>query len=419
MPSTKEKEEMDTFFKVKTREEVFRVIDQFGPVGEETLPLEEALGRVLSKDIVSPEDLPGFSRSAMDGYAVRAKNTFGASESLPALFEIMGEVSMGQTPKRAVGEGQAIKISTGGMLPEGADGVVMVEYCHHLDKGTLEVTRAISPLENVIQAQDDYAKGEEVLRRGQPIRPQDLGVMAGLGQLEIPVFRRPRVAIISTGDEIVPADERPLPGQVRDINRYTLAAFCHRVGAQCVYKDLCPDDFESLKEMVEKSLEKADTVWISGGSSVGTRDLTLKVFETLRDFELLVHGISISPGKPTIIGKSISNPIIGLPGHVASALVVAEIFLTRLVARLSGRLPALDELQEGVEAELSQNVESASGREDYMRVRLLREGTTLLAEPVFGKSGLISTLAVADGLIRIDMNTEGLYKGQKVQVRLL
>ena len=410
---------MESFFKVKKPEEVLHIIDQFDALGEEVVPLEKALGRVLSRDMASPEDLPAFSKSAMDGYAVRAKDTFGASESLPALFEITGEVQMGQTPKMVVGEGQAVRIPTGGMLPQGADGVVMVEYCHMLDERTLEANRAISPLENVIQPGDDFKLGASVFRRGHRFRPQDLGVMAGLGQAEVYVHKRPRVAIISTGDEIIPIDRRPQSGQVRDINRYTLSAFCQRFGAESVYTGLCSDDFESLKEMIEASLHRADTVWVSGGSSVGTRDLTLKVFEKLQNFELLVHGISISPGKPSIIGRSLSRPIIGLPGHVASALVVAEIFLTRLLSRLSGQFDSIRVSQSKVKAEVTQNIESASGREDYIRVRLFHDGKDLFAEPVFGKSGLISTLAEADGLIKIDINTEGLYQGQKVTVVFL
>ncbi|UCF85431.1 MAG: molybdopterin molybdenumtransferase MoeA, partial [Desulfobacteraceae bacterium] len=191
------------------------------------------------------------------------------------------------------------------------------------------------------------------------------------------------------------------------------------VGAESVFTGLCSDDFESLKELVVKAMGQADTVWISGGSSVGTRDLTLKVFETLQNFELLVHGISISPGKPTIIGRSFSRSLIGLPGHVASALVVAEIFLSRLLSRLSGQLDSVKGSQGRIEAELTQNIESASGREDYIRVKLFQDGKTLYAEPVFGKSGLISTLTEADGLIKIDMNTEGLYQGQRVTVLFL
>ena len=410
---------METFFKVKTPEEVFEIIDQFGPAGEETVLLEDALARVLSRDVVSAEDLPGFFRSTMDGYAVRSKDTFGANESLPALFEVSGEVLMGETPKNIVGRGQAVKISTGGMLPEGADGVVMVEYCNLLDENTLEVSRAISPLENVIQPGDDYEQGATVLKKGYILRSQDLGAMAGLGQKEVSVHKRPKVAIISTGDEIVAMDEQPRPGQVRDMNRYTLGAFLRRVGAEPLYAGLCPDDFELLKGMVETGLGQADAVWISGGSSVGTRDLTLKVFETLKDFELLVHGISISPGKPTIIGRTGPQPVIGLPGHVASALVVAEVFLARLVGRLSGQTVFGSGFHSRVEAELSRNLESASGREDYVRVKLIENEGTLMAEPIFGKSGLISTLVGADGLVRIDMNTEGLYQGQKVEVMLV
>jgi molybdopterin molybdotransferase len=409
---------MESFFKVKTPDEVFEVMDRFAPVGEETVLLEEALGRVVSRDVVCAEDLPGFFRSTMDGYAVRSKDTFGASESLPALFEVSGDVPMGKVPSMVVGQGQAVKISTGGMLPDGADSVVMVEYCNLFDEKTLEVSRSVSPLENVIQPGDDFERGAVVIRKGRALRSQDLGAMAGLGRKEASVYQRPKVAIISTGDEIVPIHEKPGPGQVRDMNRYTLGAFCMRLGAKPCYMGLCRDEFNPLKEKVEKALSQAHTVWISGGSSVGTRDLTLKVFETLTDFELLVHGISISPGKPTIIGRSGTQPVIGLPGHVASALVVAEVFMTRLISRLCGSADSPNGFRPQIEAELSRNIESASGREDYIRVKLIPGKETLVAEPIFGKSGLISTLVDADGLIRIDRNTEGLYQGQQVKVML-
>ncbi len=409
---------MESFFELKTPDEVFDIIDRWGPVDEEIISLEDAMDRVLSRDLTAPEDLPGFFRSTMDGYAVKAKSTFGANEGLPALFEITGEVLMGKAAGMIVEEGQAVKIPTGGMLPVGADSVVMKEYCHRLDEATLEVSRAISPLENIIQPGDDFRQGDTFLNRGRRLRPQDLGVMAGLGFSEVPVFRKPRVAIISTGDEIVPLDRAPLPGQVRDINRYTLGALCRKAGAEPLSLGLCPDDFDSLKGMVEQALTRADSIWISGGSSVGTRDLTLKVFETLPDFELLVHGISISPGKPTIIGTSGARSVIGLPGHVASALVVAEVFMTRIICRLSGDAGLSRRLGGDVEAELSQNIASANGREDYIRVRLVETAAGLTAMPLFGKSGLISTLVEADGLIRIDMNTEGLYQGERVKVML-
>lgn len=406
------------FFKVKTTEEVFKILEQFGPLGEERIPLEEALGRVLSRDTTSPENLPGFYRSTMDGYAVVAKDTFGASESLPALLEVVGEVIMGQVPTTVVRSGQGVNISTGGMLPEGADGVVMVEHSHLLDEKTIEVSRAISPLENVIQPDDDFKKGAPVLTKGSALRPQDLGVMAGLGLTHVSVYQRPRAAIISTGDEVIPIDQRPEPGQVRDINSYTLSAFCRQRGTDPIIMGLCGDDFDRLRDLVEKGLGEADTVWISGGSSVGVRDLTLKVFESFDHMELLVHGISISPGKPTIIAKIGSRAIFGLPGHTVSAMVVAEVFLARFLSRLSGEATFSEGLHDRVEAQLSRNLESASGREDYIRVKLNESGGKLMAEPIFGKSGLISTLVEADGLIRVDRNTEGLYQGQTVEVMI-
>ena len=385
-------------------------------MGEEIAPLDKALGRVLSGDIVSPEDLPGFPRTVVDGYAIRAKDSFGATESLPALLEIVGEVGMGQVPSMTVAAGQAVKISTGGMVPKGADGVVMVEYCHLMDQTTVEVSRAISPQENVIQPDDDFKKGAVVLRKGWKLRSQDVGVLAGLGVTEVTVYRKPRVAIISTGDEVIPVQEKPKPGQVRDINTYTLSAFCTKESAEPVPLGLCRDDFEQLRNMLLKGLETADTVWISGGSSVGTRDLTLKVFESVEGTELLVHGISISPGKPTIIARKGATAVFGLPGHTASAMVVAEVFLAPFLARLGGETTFGQRVQNKVSARLSRNIESASGRDDFIRVRLIQKDGEWIAEPIFGKSGLISTLVEADGLLRIDRNTEGLYQGQQVEV---
>jgi molybdopterin molybdotransferase len=404
------------FFTLKTSEEVFKILQEFEPLEEETIPIGSAFGRILSKDVVSPENLPGFPRSSMDGYAVRAKDTFGATESLPASLEVAGEVIMGVVPVRVLAPGQAIKISTGGMLPEGADGVVMVEYCSSLDENSIEVSRAISPQENVIQYDDDFKKGTKVLTKGSMLRPQDLGVMAGLGLSRVSVQRRPRVAIISTGDEVIPIGESPAPGQVRDINSYTLAAFCRRAGAEPIIMGLARDKFEQLRHMVEQGLQEADTVFLSGGSSVGTRDLTLKVFESFEDMTLLVHGISISPGKPTIIAKIGSRAIFGLPGHTASAMVVAEVFLAPFLFHLQGEKDFPKKSHFEIEAKLARNIESASGREDYFRVRLKRKGSDWIAEPIFGKSGLISTLVEADGLLRVERNMEGLYQDQKVKV---
>lgn len=406
------------FFKVKTTEEVLDLVSKFTPAGEINLSIGNALGLVLSRDIVSSEDLPGFHRSTMDGYAVKAKDTFGASESIPAFLELAGEVLMGQTPDVAATQGKAVKISTGGMLPDGTDGVVMLEYCHSLDEKTIEVSRAISPLENVICPGDDFKKSTTVFKAGCKLRPQDIGLLAGLGISDVSVFRRPKVAIISTGDEIVPIKKMPEPGQVRDINSYTLSAFCKQVGAEPIIMGLCGDDFTQLQEMVKNSLDFADTVWISGGSSVGTRDMTLKVLESFDDMDLLVHGISISPGKPTIMATIGGRAVFGLPGHTASAMVVAEVFLKKFISNLLGNNTQNSALHNNIKAEMSRNVESKSGRDDFIRVRIEKKGDKLIADPVFGKSGLISTLVDAHGLVRIERNTEGVYQGQAVDVML-
>jgi molybdopterin molybdotransferase len=405
------------FFKVKTTEAVLDLVRAFSPTGEETVSIGDALGLALSRKIVSPENLPGFSRSSMDGYAVSAKDTFGATESMPAFLELAGEVLMGENPDVAASQGKAIRISTGGILPKGADGVVMLEYCHNLDENTIEVSRAISPLENVISPGDDFKKNAVVFEAGSRLRPQDIGLLAGLGISSVPVFRRPKIAIISTGDEIVPIDKDPEYGQVRDINSYTLSAFCRQMGAEPTIMGLCRDDFSQLKSLMEKSLDFADTVWVSGGSSVGVRDMTLKVLESFNDMELLVHGISISPGKPTIVAKIGDRAVFGLPGHAASAMVIAEVFLREFILRLLGSKSQI-EFNKSVKAVMTQNVESKSGRDDFIRIRIHSEDEKLMAIPVFGKSGLISTLVDAHGLVRIDRNSEGVYQGQIVDVML-
>lgn len=406
------------FFKVKTPEEVLEILKGFDPAGTEIISIGEALNRVLSAEIICAEDMPNFSRSSMDGYAVRAKDTFGASDSLPAFLELAGEVVMGVFPTDVVMPGTAVKISTGGMIPEGADAVVMVEYCHSVDEKTIEVSRTVAPLENIIARGDDFKEGAVIFKAGTVLRPQDIGVLAGLGIEKISVYRKPKVAIISTGDEVIPIHQKPAPGQVRDINSYTLSAFCLQAGAIPVNMGLCKDDFAQLKEAVSLALENCDTVWISGGSSVGTRDMTVNVLESFDGAQLLVHGVAVSPGKPTILARIGSKAVFGLPGHVASAMIVAEIFLDPFLSRLSGEAGAAEDHHYYLPAELKRNVESASGRDDYIRVKLEKCDDRIFAEPIYGKSGLISTLVEAQGLLKIDRNTEGLYKGQTVKVML-
>ncbi|MBW1690372.1 MAG: molybdopterin molybdenumtransferase MoeA [Deltaproteobacteria bacterium] len=409
---------MQTFFKVKTAQEVFESLGDIEPLGSESIPLRSSLGRVLARDIESGEDLPGFHRSTVDGYALAARDTYGASESLPALLTVAGEVGMGTMHQFVLKRGQCALIPTGGMLPEGADAVAMVEYSQTLEEGLVEVTRPVSPLENVIQPDDDVKKGQVMLKRGTLLRPQDLGILAGLGVAQVEVFARARAAIISTGEEVVDISQKPRLGQIRDINSFTLHGLCEKAGAEPIYLGIVGDTFQDLKSATEKGLSQSDVVLLSGGSSVGAKDLTLEAFSSFDGVELIAHGVSISPGKPTIVARKGNKTLWGLPGHPVSTMIIFDVFLTFLFGKLSGLGEPAQGMDYYIEAELDRNVESVTGREDYIRVKLSHGEGRVIATPIFGKSGLISTMIEADGLVRIDMNTEGLYRGDTVRVKV-
>ena len=407
------------FFKVTTLKSVLELIRTFSCVGQEVLPLGQSVGRILAQDISSDIDLPEFDRATMDGYAVRARSTFGASENLPALFTIAGSVEMGEVPTVSVKAGEAVRIATGGMLPDGADSVVMVEHAQALDEHTLEVFKSAAPLQHVMEVGEDLRKGEKVLSSGSIIRPQEIGVLAALGQTHVPVYRQPVVAIISSGDEIVPIEQAPGLSQLRDVNAHTLEGFIRLSGGIPLYLGITRDNLDELYNLCRRALVEADMVLISGGSSVGSRDFTLEVLQGLPDAEILVHGVSIRPGKPTILARSKEKAVWGLPGQVTSAMVVFHVMVRPALEKIGGRLEKeLGKVRE-FPAVLSRNLASVQGREDYIRVRLVGQGEQLLAEPILGKSGLIHTMVKADGLIRIDRDSEGLDKGTPVNVILL
>jgi molybdopterin molybdotransferase len=409
---------MRPFFKVKSAEDILESLRDIKPLGTESVHITDALDRILARDVISGEDLPGFQRCTVDGYALAAKDTFGASENLPTPFTVVGEVRMGEIPNFALKRAECVQIPTGGMLPKGADAVVMVEYSQMIEDGVVEITRPVSPLENVIQSDDDVKRGQVVLHKGTALRPQDLGILAGLGRDHVDVFTKPRAAIISTGEEIVDIGQETKPGQIRDINSYTLGGLCIKSGAEPIYLGIARDRFDDLRLLVEKGISQADVVLLSGGSSVGAKDFTLDAFLSLEGIEIVAHGVSISPGKPTIIARKENKTLWGLPGHPVSAMIIFDVFIRFLFGRLSGLSTLPEQNSHAIEAELDRNVESASGREDYIRVRLTQTEDRWLATPVLGKSGLISTMVEADGIIRVDMNTEGLYRGEKVKVRL-
>ena len=352
----------------------------------------------------------------MDGFAVRARDTFGASEAVPALLTLAGEISMGQEAKAPIEPGHCFRIATGGMVPPGADSVVMIEHSQQLDPQTIEIFKPVSPLDHVIQAGEDIKKSQPVLMAGQRLRPQDLGILAGLGIVDLPVYLQPKAAIISTGDEVVPVEEQPSPGFIRDINSLTLLALTAKAGAVPEFLGRTGDVFEKLKALCEKGLDQADMILISGGSSVGARDYTLEVIHSFPGSEILAHGISISPGKPTILAR-IGNKILwGLPGHAASAMMVFTLFVKPSLNQLEGE--KIGKPLPGIQARLTRNIASAQGREDYIRIALEKGETGWEATPILGKSGLISTMVRADGMIRIDQNCEGVEKGEWVEVIL-
>jgi len=408
---------MSYFFKVKSLEAVMALTGNFLPVGTETIPVLNAFSRVLAQDLVAKKDMPGFKRATMDGYAVAADSTFGASESSPAWLDIVGTILMGDIPKFSISQGQAAKISTGGMLPKGADSVVMVEHAELIDELSVEIYKSVAPLQHVIDANEDFSEKEIVLSCGTFIRPQEQGLAAGLGFTHIETYKTPKVGIISTGDEIIPIEEEPVPGKIRDINSYTLSGFIKEAHATPVLYGIIKDDPRAIKKTIEKAIKETDMVLISGGSSVGTRDFTIDVLSSLPDSEILVHGMSISPGKPTILAQIGKKPVWGLPGQVVSAMVVLKIVVIPFLNRLKG-LEHLDRTIR-VPAKLTRNVPSAQGRRDFIRVELTKKENQILAKPVLGKSGLIRTMIHADGLLEIGDHVEGLEKDTMVNIILL
>ena len=306
----------------------------------EVVQTAQALGRVTAEDVVSPEDMPPYPRSTMDGYSVRARDTFGASESLPAFCDVVGEVAMGLQPQVSLSTGQAAVAYTGGMLAEGADAVVMVENTQRVGDGSIEILRPVAPGENVIQVGEDAKAGETVISKGQLIRPQDVGVFFGLGITQVAVAERPRVAIISTGDELVSPEKTPGPGQVRDINSYSVASLVEDAGGVPIQIGLVPDDYALQREAAVDGLRRGDVLVFSAGSSVSNRDMTVQVLDELGEPGVLVHGIAHKPGKPTIVALVDDKPAFGLPGNPVSAMIVFGILVRPVIQALMGRTEA-------------------------------------------------------------------------------
>lgn len=408
------------FFRVVTSAEARQQLSAFAPKTKvETIPVVAACGRVSAKALTAPVDLPHFHRANMDGYAVRAQDTFGASPSLPAYLKLVGSVEMGKEAKRPLKKGETMRIATGGMLPPGADAMVMVEYTEEMGDGTVEIHRSVSPWENILRIGEDIKKGAQIFPAGRRLRAQDLGALTGVGITTVAVHRRPVVALISTGDEIVPPDQTPKPGQIRNVNQYSLRAMIAEAGGEPLDLGVVKDDRTAFEKAMAEALKAADIVMISGGSSVGIKDMTVDVICSFPRSEIFFHGISIAPGKPTIFAKAAGKPVMGLPGHPVSALVVFALFGAPLI-RMVGGEPAVTAFAPSrlTRATLAQNVASAPGREDYIRVTLEYYDGKPVAQPLPGKSGAIFSLVKADGMICIPHDEEGKEAGEEVEVIL-
>jgi molybdopterin molybdotransferase len=385
-------------------------------VEQEQVPTEIALDRILAEPILAPHPLPPFDRSTVDGFAVRAADTFGASPSLPAYLQLIGEVLMGSITALEVAKGQAVVMHTGGIIPKGADAVVMVEDTQTAKEGEIEVLKAASVGQNVLVKGEDVQVGDTVLEAGRRLRPQEIGGLMALGMTSVHVARRPRVGILSTGDEVIPPNEEPQAAQVRDVNSYTLGALVAKAGGEPILRGIIPDQYDTLLESARAAHAEDDVVVITAGSSVSTRDITADVIETLGEPGVLVHGVSLKPGKPTILAIAGDTPMIGLPGNPVSALVVAGLFVVPVIRRYLGLKS--DIIHPTASARMTTNFASQTGREEYLPVRLTNSVEGWMAEPIYGRSNLIFTLVRADGLVRIPPEATGLAAGEVIEVIL-
>ncbi len=400
---------MPEFLKVLTfREAQQLIVDHFPVRKVEVIALDRCNNKTLAQDLTSTEDMPAFTRSTVDGYAVRAEDSFGSSESLPGMLEFVGTVQMGEKPQFKINKGQCAWIPTGGMLPDYCNAAVMVEYTEKLGEETVLISRPVAPGENVMLKGEDIGRGTTIFKRGKILKAQEIGLLASLGINMVPVGKPFDVGVLSTGDEIIPLEQTPLTGQIRDVNSYSIAAALESCGARPQRYPLVKDDFNSLQIAMKNALEQNDILIISGGSSVGVADYSLDVMLSFPDSELLFHGIAVKPGKPTIgvrVGKKL---IIGLPGHPVSALMVFNIICA----------PVIGVTNRQVDARITINIASQAGRDDFIPVQLIENQQETQAKPLLGKSGLMSILANADGYIHIPYEKQGIKSGDSVKVYL-
>ena len=399
-------------FIVKTPAEALELIkSEFkANLTSESAGLDECCGRTLAEDITACEYVPGFDRSTVDGYAVHAADTFGCSDSIPAILEVEGEILMGEAAEVRPESGQCAAIPTGGAVPEGCDAVVMIEYTEDYGDGTIGVLKPVSPGANMIYRGDDVFPGKAVLSAGRIISPSDVGALAAMGVTEVPVVRRPVAGIISTGDELAEPGEKLEKGRIRDSNGPMLAALMREQGADIINYGIVKDDMKAMDEVVSRAVSECDILLISGGTSVGIKDQTARIIEAKGI--LLVHGIAMKPGKPTILGRIGDVPVFGLPGHPLGAFFAARIYVGYLLSVMMGRPFSSGR----TDAILSEGIGANHGREEYVSVRLEEKDGVVFAEPVHTKSGLITSMAGTDGYLTVPRDCEGYQQGEKVSI---
>ena len=376
--------------------------------------ITEAEGRILAEDVKAACSVPDFRKSTVDGYAVRAKDTQGAGESIPCFLDVTGEVSIGSPAAGSVGPGQCVYVPTGGMLPEGADAMVMIEHAESFSATQVAVYDAVSAGRGVIQTGEDIKAGDTVLRRGTKLSPANIGVLASIGIMEAPVYEMPSITILSTGNELVRPGEPRTPGQIWDINTYGIQAQCRRNGIRVVHTDVLRDEEDALRAAITEAIRTSDIVAVSGGSSQGKQDFTERIFDECSGGGVFTHGLALKPGKPTILGLDGKNStlLVGLPGHPMAAMVVFDILVLGTLRKMMG-VPEEKKLR----ARMEVNVAGGGGRAVCQTVQLIpQEGDFFAARPLLGKSGLMTVLAAADGYVMIDADKEGLKKGETVEV---
>ena len=378
-----------------------------------SVPLREALDKVLAEDIYGRINIPDFRRSMVDGYAVIAKDTMGAGESLPVFLKVVGDVGMGEEADCKITPGTCAYVPTGGMVPDGADACVMVEYCEQFDSEEMAVYQAVSVGRHMVEIGEDSKAGELLFKKGTKLRPQEIGALSAEGFTEIKVFKPLKISIISTGDELVEPGKEIHKGQIYDINTVALDALATKHGFEVVSTCTVKDQYELLKEAIVSAKEKSDIVVVSGGSSKGKKDMTAQLIDELAVPGVFTHGLALKPGKPTILGADAENKtlMVGLPGHPVAAMAVFEMLLVWLKRELT-----CEEEKGKVPAVLSGNVPGAPGRQTLLFVELEQTMDGYIAKPIFGKSGLMSTMTKADGYTTIEMLQEGLKSGEKVWV---